>query len=125
MIDITTTERYSDAHDEAMRTTLEVIKGAYNQYSTDKPYSVSLPNDATEQRTVSFYDGDQSSYNSRRFEDLAKNLGIEGFSCISDYPRYNDTLRFKFTEEADAQLFVKHARLMCGLEQALTTEFKA
>ena len=79
MINITLTEKYTDAYDNAMRTTLEVIKGAYADYQVNqsKPYSVSIPNDATAQDTVAFYDGDQPVYNdAKRFEELAANLGL-------------------------------------------------
>jgi len=126
MINITLTEKYTDAYDNAMRTTLEVIKGAYADYQVNqsKPYSVSIPNDATGQDTVAFYDGDQPVYNgAKRFEELAANLGLE-FGTIADYPRYNDTLRFKFKTEADAELFVRHARIMCGLEKAMKADDK-
>lgn len=119
MIDITTTEKYTDAYDNAMRTTLEVIKGAYAEYDHNqaKPYSVSVPNDATGQDVVYFYDGDQPCYNdAERFEELARNLGLD-FSTNADYPRYNNTLRFKFVSKSDAELFVQHARFLCGLDQ--------
>lgn len=82
-----------------MQTVIEVTP---NPYSDLPAYSVQVPNALSGMYLKDYLDGSQAHYsNSPQLCQVLEYLNIE-FDTIADYPKDDNTLRFLFDSEEDA-----------------------
>ena len=85
------------------------IKPVSNPYANSNwcagfDWSVRIPNDLSGLEMMQCMDGDQPTYKNAPYIEWLFDLGDLDFKSVADYPKDDNTLRYLFKTESDADL---------------------